>query len=95
MLGDEPYEGELLPVNSTEDGEGNIYTFQQLRNQQFSWKDNGKKLRCVIIHDMIDEDDIKEVSVPITVRCESILKFKRIDLTVYLWPVFLNQWSYL
>jgi len=68
FLDDEPFEGDLFPVNTTEDANGDTYTYQQLRNQHFTWRENGKKLRCVIVHDMITESDIKEASIPIIIK---------------------------
>jgi len=43
-------------VNTTETG-GVSYAFQELRNHAFTVADNGKKLRCVVIHETITDED--------------------------------------
>ncbi|CAG7824401.1 unnamed protein product, partial [Allacma fusca] len=65
---EDPYQGELFPVNTTEDADGNTYTYQQLRNQHFDWRDNGKSVKCIISHEMITDGDRNEAVLPLNIR---------------------------
>ncbi|XP_021947045.1 fasciclin-3 isoform X2 [Folsomia candida] len=67
FIGDEQITSDLSPLNETTAG-NSLYTFQELRNHRFSFKDHGKKLRCVVVHEALSDTDMKEVLMNIEVR---------------------------
>ena len=58
------------PYLNTTDDSKNVWTFQDLQNYKFTWKDNGKPLRCVLVHDALSETDKKEISRVVNVNCK-------------------------
>jgi len=68
---DEPITSNLGPLNETRSGD-NTFTFQDLVNYRFTYKDNGKKLRCTVVHDALTDQDKKDVVRDIVVQCKEI-----------------------
>jgi len=72
ILDDQLLTENLSPINETKQSTSSgeiVYTFQKLTNHRFSYRDNGKKLRCVVVHDALNENDKKEVSTDIRILC--------------------------
>jgi hypothetical protein len=63
----------LGPYKNITDTSKNVWTFQDLKDYRFTWKDNGKPLRCVQEHDALSDSDIKEVSSTVVVKCKKTL----------------------
>lgn len=69
FLDNEPLTEGLSPINTTINNRIS-YTYQELVNHRFTWKDNGKKLRCVLQHDALGSNDQKEATIDLDISCE-------------------------
>ncbi len=69
FLDNEPLTEGLSPINTTINNRIS-YTYQELVNHRFTWKDNGKKLRCVLQHDALGSSDTKEATIDLDISCE-------------------------